>query len=76
MLLAGVAGMSPGRFSATVAVGRGARYAVLGILAVRYGDLALAFAREHGVAMALTVVGLLLAGLAAYLIWSRRAQIV
>lgn len=76
VLLAGAAGMSPGRFSATVAVGRGARYAVLGVLAVKYGDLALAFAREHGVAVALTVVGLLLAGLAAYLIWSRRAQIV
>jgi membrane protein YqaA with SNARE-associated domain len=75
VLLAGASGMSPGRFAATIAVGRGARYLTLGILAVYYGDRALAYAREHGVAVALAAVGVLLAGLAAYLAWSRRRQI-
>jgi membrane protein YqaA with SNARE-associated domain len=76
VLLAGAAGMGAGRFAATVAVGRGARYLVLGLLAVSYGDQAMAFAREHALVVSLAAVGLLLTGLVAYLIWSRRRQIV
>ena len=72
VLLAGAAGMSARQFAATITVGRGTRYTILGILAVEYGDQALAFAREHALAVALAALGLLLAGLAGYLLWSRR----
>jgi membrane protein YqaA with SNARE-associated domain len=75
ILLAGAVGMRAGRFSATIALGRGTRYLVLGFLAVRYGDQAMAYAREHAVVVALAAVGLLLVGLVVYLIWSRRRQI-
>jgi membrane protein DedA with SNARE-associated domain len=76
VLLAGAAAMGAGRFAAAVAVGRGARYLVLGFLAVKYGDQAMAFARKHALVVSLAAVGLMLTGLVAYLIWSRRRQIV
>jgi hypothetical protein len=44
---------------------------VLGILAVKYGERGLAYMQEHGVAVSLSVVGVLLAGLGAYAVWSR-----
>ncbi|OFV92967.1 MAG: hypothetical protein A3G76_03535 [Acidobacteria bacterium RIFCSPLOWO2_12_FULL_65_11] len=71
VLLAGASGMHAGRFAATIAVGRGTRYLTLGILAVYYGDRAIAYAQEHGVTVALVAVGVLLAGALAFLLWSR-----
>ena len=71
VLLSGVAGISLGKFVTAIAIGRGARYLTLGILAIRYGESAIAYMEEHGVAVAITVIGLLLAGLAGYLIWSK-----
>ena len=70
VLLAGIAGISAPRFAIAVAIGRGARYLVLGLLAVRYGDATLAYIQEHGAAVALAAVGLLAAGFGAYLVWS------
>ena len=52
VVLAGVAGISATRFAIAIAIGRGVRYLALGILAVEYGDRALAFmsgARRRGV---------------------------
>jgi membrane protein YqaA with SNARE-associated domain len=72
VLLAGVAGISATRFTLAVAIGRGARYLALGFLAVKYGDRAIAYMRDHGAIVALTAVGLLVAGFAGYLLWSRR----
>jgi membrane protein YqaA with SNARE-associated domain len=71
VLLAGVAGISPGKFSAAIVIGRGARYLVLGILAVKYGETAMAYVEENGLQVAIAVVGLLVAGLVAYLVWSK-----
>jgi membrane protein YqaA with SNARE-associated domain len=71
VLLAGAAGISAGRFVTAVAIGRGARYLVLGILAVKYGDQAMAYMHDHGVAASLIAVGVLAAGFIAYLVWSR-----
>jgi membrane protein YqaA with SNARE-associated domain len=71
VLLAGAAGISVGRFTAAVAIGRGARYAALGFLAVRYGDRAIAYMHEHGVTVSLVLVGLLAGGFAAYLLWGK-----
>ena len=71
ILLAGVAGISATRLAIAIAIGRGVRYLALGILAVWYGDRAMAFMRENGTAVSLVVVGVLAAGFAAYLLWSK-----
>ena len=71
VLLSGVAGISLGKFVTAILIGRGARYLTLGILAIQYGDTAIAYLEEHGLAVAITVIGLLLAGLAGYLIWTK-----
>jgi membrane protein YqaA with SNARE-associated domain len=68
VLLAGVVGISAGRFAAAIAIGRGARYLVLGILAVRYGNRALVYVRENGTEVPLVAVGILAAGFAASLL--------
>ena len=76
VVLAGVAGIRPAQFATAVVAGRGARYLVLGILAIEYGDSAMAYVRDHGVAASLTAVGLVVTGLGAYALWSkaRRAK--
>ena len=57
VLLAGAARVSPWKFLAAIAIGRGIRYFGQGYLAVLYGEAAVELVREHG-----TVVGLVLAG--------------
>jgi membrane protein YqaA with SNARE-associated domain len=74
VLLAGVAGISTPRFALAIVVGRGARYAALGLLAVRYGDQAMAYMHAHGTAVSLVVVGILAAGFVGYLLWSKRQR--
>jgi membrane protein YqaA with SNARE-associated domain len=71
VLLAGGAGISAGRFLVAILIGRTARYLVLGILAVEYGDRAMTYLVEHGTEASLVVVGLLGAAFAAYLIWTK-----
>jgi membrane protein YqaA with SNARE-associated domain len=71
ILLAGVAGISATRLATAIAIGRGVRYLALGILAVRYGERAMAYMRENGTAVSLAAVGVLGAGFAAYLLWTR-----
>ena len=71
VLLAGLAGISPAKFVTAILIGRGSRYLVLGVLALEYGEQALAYADEHGFAVAVVVVGLLAAGVAGYFVWSR-----
>jgi membrane protein YqaA with SNARE-associated domain len=73
VLLAGVAGISITKFVTAIAIGRGARYLALGILAVRYGEAAMAYIHENGATVALVIVGVLVAGLLGYLFW-RKAQ--
>jgi membrane protein YqaA with SNARE-associated domain len=74
VLLAGAARVSPWKFAAAVALGRGIRYFGQGYLAVLYGEAAVDLVRQHG-----TVVGLSLAafalvvGVAYYVIRKRRA---
>lgn len=71
VLLAGVAGIEVTRFTVAVLAGRGFRYLALGILAYAYGDQAMAYMSEHGVAVSLTAVGVIGAAFAAYLVWTR-----
>ena len=55
--MAGVAGVAPVKFVAAIAAGRGARYVVLGVLTIWYGDLALELMRTRGRDVALVLVG-------------------
>jgi len=71
ILLAGVAGISAARLATAIAIGRGVRYLALGILAVKYGERAMAYMRENGTAVSLEAVGALALGFGAYLLWSR-----
>ena len=71
VLLAGAAGIRPGRFAIAVAVGRGLRYFGEGLLALYYGDAALAFLRDNGRTVSLGLAGLATAGLVAYVVVKR-----
>jgi membrane protein YqaA with SNARE-associated domain len=71
VLLAGVAGISVGRFVFAVAVGRGIRYFGEGILALYYGDQAIAFIHDNGRAISLGLVAVMALGIAAYVVAQR-----
>ena len=71
VVLAGAAGISAPRFATAVAIGRGARYLALGLLAVKYGDRTLAYLHENGAKVSLILVGLLIAGFVGYLAWTK-----
>jgi membrane protein YqaA with SNARE-associated domain len=71
VLLAGVVGISAMRMAIAIAIGRGVRYLALGVLAVKYGERATTYMREHGSAASLVVVAVLAAGFLAYLLWTK-----
>ena len=71
VILAGVAGVSVAKFVTAIAVGRGMRYLALGILAVKYGDQAMAYMQEHATTVSLAAVGLLALAFVAYQLWNR-----
>jgi membrane protein YqaA with SNARE-associated domain len=72
VLLAGVARIPTPRFVLAIGIGRSIRYFTEGLLAVWYGDAALELMRTNGRALALATIGVLVVGLAAYLLWTRR----
>jgi membrane protein YqaA with SNARE-associated domain len=67
VLLSGLAGIKPARFTIAIAIGRGIRYFGEGLLAVYYGDRAIAFLENNGRTVGLWLAGILVAGLALYL---------
>ena len=71
VLLAGVAGISTGRFAMAIVIGRGVRYFGEGLLAVWYGDRALQFLGSNGRSISLVLVVLLAVGFAGYMLWNR-----
>jgi membrane protein YqaA with SNARE-associated domain len=71
VLLAGVARIGVGQFSIAIAIGRGARYFVEGMLAVWYGDRAIAFIHENAAMVSLWTVGVLAAALIGYILWGK-----
>jgi membrane protein YqaA with SNARE-associated domain len=72
VLLAGVADISASRFTVAILIGRGARYSLEGLLALWYGERAMAFMREHGIELAIAAIALLVVGFVGYLYWPRR----
>jgi membrane protein YqaA with SNARE-associated domain len=74
VLLAGLADVRPRSFVAAIALGRGLRYFGEGLLAVYYGERAMAYIRENGTTVSLWAAGAITAGLIAYILWSRRAR--
>jgi membrane protein YqaA with SNARE-associated domain len=74
VLLAGAAEVSPWKFLAAIAIGRGIRYFGQGYLAVMYGEAAVELVRDHGTAVGLALaVGALVIGFAYYFIKRRRS---
>ena len=71
VLMAGVAGMPILHFAGTIAVGRGLRYLIGGLLAVRYGDQAIDFIHQNGQAVSIVLASLALLGGIAYVVWRR-----
>jgi uncharacterized membrane protein YdjX (TVP38/TMEM64 family) len=71
VLLAGVAGISWTRFTTAILIGRGTRYFGEGILALYYGDQAIAFINEHATQVFLVLVGLVVVGGLVYWWWSK-----
>lgn len=74
VLAAGVAGVPTARFVAGVAVARGIRYTVLGLLTVYYGDVAIELMRTRGREVALWVVAFILTTVAAIWLFQRRRR--
>src|SRR5579864_6227974 len=50
VILAGAAGISAAKFASAVLIGRGLRYLVLGVLAERYGDVAIDYMHRNAAA--------------------------
>jgi membrane protein YqaA with SNARE-associated domain len=71
VLLAGLAEISPLRFALAVAIARGGRYLALGLLALRFGDQAMEYMREHLAFVSLLLIGVLAAAAVVYLVWAR-----
>jgi membrane protein YqaA with SNARE-associated domain len=74
VLLAGVADISVARFTTAIVIGRGLRYTVEGVLALWYGERAMAFIRENGSTVAIVLVAAIAIGFVIYLLRSRRAR--
>lgn len=72
VLMAGVADVRPLHFVLAIAVARGARYLALGVLAIYYGDTALALMQTRGREVAMALAALLLAGAFGMWLWNRR----
>ena len=71
VLLAGIADISVARFSTAILIGRGLRYTVEGLLALWYGERAIAFIRQNGTTIALAAVIIIAVGFLVYLRLSR-----
>src|ERR1700730_962738 len=71
VLLAGAARIRATQFALAIAIGRGVRYFVEGLLAIRYGDRAISYIRENGTLVSLGAVAFLAAALVAYVLWGK-----
>jgi membrane protein YqaA with SNARE-associated domain len=74
VLLSGAAGISTGRFIVAITIGRGIRYFGEAALAFWYGEQAMAFLRDNGRAVSLSLAIIVAAGLAGYLLWKKSTR--
>lgn len=74
VLMAGVAGVRPLKFVTAVALARGFRYLLLGLLTIQYGDAALALMRTRGRDIGLAVVGLIVVAVLGVWFYQRRRR--
>jgi membrane protein YqaA with SNARE-associated domain len=74
VLLAGIAEVHPFRFVLAIAVARGARYFVMGTLAIYYGDLALELMRTSGREIGLWLAAIIVCGALVWWLWRRTSQ--
>jgi membrane protein YqaA with SNARE-associated domain len=72
ILLAGVGRLPVWKFSLALIIGRGVRFLAIGLLAARYVQQTVDFLHTHQRTAGYVVVGLILAGGAAYALWQRR----
>jgi membrane protein YqaA with SNARE-associated domain len=73
VLAAGVAGMTATQLAASIAIGRGLRYLLLGVLAYFYGEATLGYLQTHGREAGLILAAIVGAALALYY-WSNRER--
>ncbi len=73
VLLAGAARVRLSSFTLAIAIGRGVRYIVEGLLAVWYGEMAIRYLKENTRGVAIVVSGVVLLGGLLYIWWSRRS---
>lgn len=71
VILAGIAGISPTRFTLAIVIGRGLRYFGEGLLALWYGERAIDFLQDNSGTVGLVLAGLLALGLLGYWIWRK-----
>jgi len=74
VLGAGIAGVRPVKFVIGVAVARGARYLILGTLAIYYGDAAKALMETHGPLVGLSIAVLIVTVAVVWFLWQRRTS--
>jgi membrane protein YqaA with SNARE-associated domain len=74
VLLAGVANVSVTRFTIAIGIGRGVRYFSEGLLALWYGDQAMAFIHANIRTVSIALITVLVAGFSGYLLWNRAAS--
>lgn len=72
VLLAGIAGISPGRFTVSILIGRGTRYFGEGLLALYYGEQAIAFIQDNSAVVGLALAVIVVAGALGYWVWRKR----
>ena len=72
VLLAGVAGLSPGTFLLAASIGRGFRYGGEALLAYRYGDRATEFIKGNLATVSIVLAGLVAVGGVTFLVWRHR----
>lgn len=73
VLAAGVAGVRPFEFIVAVGFGRGLRYLGEGLLAVWYGEAALAFLHDHATSVTIALAMAMLVFGVGWVIWHRRS---
>jgi len=72
VLSAGAFGVPTWRFAAAALAGRGIRYFTQGILAVLYGEAAIAYVRENAATVGIWAALLILVVAALFFVWKRR----